>query len=110
MFFTHGVYGTYVIPLTIIEYCKVSALSVSFGDLMFGNNIVQVKVKDNKGKETIVNFNLKNGVPDSLDFRSVLQILQSFGHTNTNYSCLNDIKPLGYSQTVLSLSDILNSL
>jgi hypothetical protein len=84
--------------------------SIPYADLMLGNNVVQVKVKDSKGAITTLSFTLKNGVPEALDFRNVLTILNSFGYTNTGYTCLNDLKPTGYSKTTLSMSDILNSL
>jgi hypothetical protein len=100
---------TYVAYTTCTKNVQIT-YSIPYADLMLGNNVVQVKVKDSKNAITTLSFTLKNGVPEALDFRNVKTILNSFGYTNTGFSCLNDLKPTGYSKTVLSMSDILNSL
>jgi hypothetical protein len=84
--------------------------TITFADLVRGNNVITLKVKDNKNAERVFVFTLRNKVTDALSYRTVLQILQSLGYTNTQYRCLNDLKPTGYSKTVLSMSDIISSI
>lgn len=58
-----GVEFTYILP---------------FSELLLGNNLVTVKIKDNNGAETIRNFTVRRTMPDTLSQKSVYDTMVYF--------------------------------
>lgn len=101
--------GVEKIPYTPVSIGETVNFTVLNSDLLLGNNTVLIKVKDDKNAELIFTVTLRNKTSQTISQYDVLEILQSLGYTNTNFSSLNDLKPIGYTGK-LSLSDIINFL
>ncbi|WP_273485213.1 Ig-like domain-containing protein [Desulforamulus ruminis] len=90
-----------------------TAFEYTFAGLLLGNNVCQVLVKDNKGGQAVRSFTLRNKAVGSssaaLSQKGVREVLAALGYPGTDFGCLNDLKPGGYSGA-LSLSSILNQV
>lgn len=84
---------TYIQNYTSISKNVQITYTIPYSSLLIGNNPIAIKVKDSSGGETVINFTI---------------------YVNANlplgYSCLNDLKPYGYSKSTISLSEIINYL
>lgn len=79
-------------PYTVCEKGIEFTYTILSTFFLNGNNNIQVKVKDNNGAETSVNFIVNN--------QSII----------TGYSCLNDLKPPNYNKSTISLGEIIEFL
>ena len=89
------------------------AFDYTFIDLVLGNNVCQVLVRDDKGGQVTRTFTVRNKASGStsaaLSQKGVREVLIALGYPGTAFSCLNDLKPSGYTGP-LSFSGIINFL
>ena len=89
------------------------AFDYTFTDLPLGNSVCQVIVKDDKGGQVTRTFTLRNkasgSISAALSQKGVREVLIALGYPGTAFSCLNDLKPSGYTGP-LSFSGIINYL
>lgn len=97
------------IPYTPVAIGETVDFTILNSDLLLGNNIVLIKIKDNHNAENIYTITLRNKTSETISQHDVLTILQSMGYTNTSFVSLQMLKPDGYTGK-LSLSDIINFL
>ncbi len=90
-----------------------SAFDYTFTNVLLGNNVCQVLVRDDKGGQVTRTFTVRNKATGSaaaaLSQKGVREVLLALGYPGTAYSCLNDLKPSGYTGP-LSFSGIINFL
>ncbi|SHK94135.1 Ig-like domain-containing protein, partial [Desulforamulus aeronauticus] len=89
------------------------AFDCTFTDVLLGNNVCQVMVRDDRGGQVTRTFTVRNKASGSavaaLSQKGVREVLIALGYPGTAFRCLNDLKPSGYTGP-LSFSGIINSL
>lgn len=84
--------------------------TVPYSEMLTGNNVVTVKARDDKGRETSITFTLRNITPNSYCQADVHTLMTALGYSVSGASSLQALKPSGYNKSTISLAELVNHL
>lgn len=102
--------GTERVPYTAVTKGAKEQHVVPHQDLVLGNNLVEIQVKDDYGETGKTTVVLRNRVPETLSLQSVSEVLTAMGYAHNSKVHVQGLLPSHYTSAKFSFSEIINTL